>query len=342
MFRQRVHRLTVYTLFEGTSIYQLGQGIQVDGAITGSKALMLDLVEAFGDITVPGVEGILTRETAEAYTDGRRFYPCRTELVSLRGKRCFDEDAFFAMEDRMTSVGLPSPLRRRLVELVKEHLDRKNMLIHLFPPIDDSFLWERGWNGVVPLVDHDYLMVVDSSLPGHSTAGVGRSWEYRVSLNPQQPIEARLRLRYNNTDKPKDEVCRQYAWEVYHCYWNYFRVYLPRMAEEIQMPPVPLHEGALKLIWGYPNADSTTVVPNADTGPSRLTELGGYIVVEPGSATTIPIQYRLPPEILRETAPGVYEYRLLIQKQPGMDQDRISLAVQLAPNAELVGNVAGV
>ena len=319
-------------------IYQQGKGIQVDGVITASKLLAFDFVMLFGDIAVPGVEGVLTRRLAEEYTEGRLPYSCQLLHSSIRGKRCFDEDLFFAIKDRLTA-GIPSPVRRGFVGLIKEHLDRKNVLLHVFPPLDDSFLWERGWNGAVPFVDHDYLMVVDSSLPGHTTAVVQRSLEYRVSLEfgPDQPIEANLRLRYDNIEEPKqNEICRQYAWAIYHCYWNYFRVYISKRVEasDIQMPPVPLHEGSLKLVWGYPDADSATIVQNADTGPSRLTELGGFIAVEPGSVTTVPIKYLLPSEILRSTGPNVWEYRLLLQKQPGLDQDQISIAVKLPPNAE--------
>jgi len=317
-------------------IYRLGKGVQVDGVVAGSKALMIDLVGAFGDITVPETEGVLSRETAAALAEGQLPYPCLPRHLSVRSKRCFDEDVFFALNSRLTTTSVAAPVRRRIVELVKDYLDQKNILIHIFPPADDSFLWERGWNGALPPVDHDYLLVVDSSLPGHSTVGVQRSWEYRVSLTPNEPVVAQLRLRYDNSDQPRDEICRQFAWEVYHCYWNFFRVYVSRLAAQIQMPPVPLHEGTLKLIWGYPDADSATTVPDSDTGPSRLTELSGYIAVEPGSVTTIPIQYKLPPEVLRSTAPGVYEYRLLVQKQPGIDHDQVSLAVQLAPNAELL------
>ena len=317
-------------------IYRLGQGEQVDGTITGSKGLMLDMVGTFGDISVPGAEGVLTRDSAEAYTDGNIFYPCLPGRVSECGKRCFDEDVFFGLKDRLTNEGVSPPVRRGLVEVIKKHIDRKNIMIHLFPPTDDSFLREHGWNGAVSQVDHDYLMVVDSSLPGHSTEGVERSWEYRVSLSPGSPVQPQLRLRYDNKDEPQDEICRQYAWEIYHCYWNYFRVYVSPQATEIKMPSVPLHEGALKLVWGWPDADSRSQIQNADTGPARLTELGGYVAVEPGSVTTIPIRYRLPDEFIRSTAPGVYEYRLLIQKQPGMDSDKVSLAVELPPGSELL------
>ena len=270
-------------------IYRTGQGTQVDGVITATKGMAFDLVELFGDIKVPEREEVLTRQTAEALTEGEISYVCLPRHISPnRPKRCFDEDLFFALKDRLTR-GIPPGLRRQFIELIKAHLDQKNVLTHVFPPMNDSLLWERGWNGAVSVVDHDYIMVVDSSLPGHSTAGVERSWEYRVSLNPNEPIKAELRLRYENKDQPKDEICRQFDWPTYHCYWNYFRVYVPQMADHsaVQMPPVPLHPGALKLIWGYPDANSGTVIQNLPTTPGRLTELGGYIAVEPGTVTTV-------------------------------------------------------
>ena len=316
-------------------IYHTGQRVQLDGVVTATKLLAFDLVDLLEDITVPQVEGSLTRETAELYTEGHRPSTCEPHHSSTRSKRCFDEDMFFALKDRLTA-GIPSSARRQLVELVKQKLDQKNILIHVFSPIDDSFLWERGWNGAVTSVDHDYLAVIDSSLPGHSTVAVERSVEYRVSLDPDQPLEPQLRLRYDNSDEAKDETCRQYAWPLYQCYWNFFRVYVSPLATQIQMPPVPLHEGALKLVWGYPDSDSARVVVNADTGPARPTELSGYIAVEPGSVATIPIRYQLPPDILRLTAPDVYEYRLLIQKQPGTDRDRVTVAARLPPGAELL------
>ena len=222
------------------------------------------------------------------------------------------------------------------MELIQEHLDKKNVLVHVFPPMDDRLLREWDWNGAMPVVDHDFLMVVDSSLPGHSNAAVERSWQYRVSLDPGQPMQAQLWLRYFNRGEPKDEVCRQDAWDVYRCYWNYFRVYVSSSASEIEMPPVPLHEGSLKLIWGYPDPDSASIVPRSDVGPARLTELGGYIAVEPGSSMSVPIAYRLPPTMIRSTDPGVFEYRLLVQKQPGMDNDRVSLEVELSEGARLL------
>ena len=108
------------------------------------------------------------------------------------------------------------------------------------------------------------------------------------------------------------------------------------MATAIQIPSMPLPTGSLKLIWGYPNPVSSSIVLKSDVGPARLPELAGYLAVEPGSITTVPIRYELPPEVLRSTAENVYEYRLLIQKQPGMDNDLVSVQVQLPPGADVL------
>jgi hypothetical protein len=256
--------------------------------------------------------------------------------VGRSSKRCFDQDLFFALRDRLTAR-LSGEDREAVVRLFKSALDRGNILLHVFDPEEGSLLWELGWNGAIKPVDHDYLMVVDSSLPGHTAEGVQRSWDYRVSLEPGRPASARLRVRYDHQGRPKDQVCRQSEPALYNCYWNYFRIYLPSSVINMARLPVPLHEGAEKLIWGYPEADSGSLVRSADVGPARLTEVGGFIAVEPGSVTTVPLEYELPWEIIRPSGQGSYEYRLLVQKQPGMDRDWVSVAVELPTGAELLG-----
>ena len=49
----------------------------------------------------------------------------------------------------------------------------------------------------------------------------------------------------------------------------------------------------------------------------------------------VPISYQLPWEIVREVGPGVYQYRLLIQKQPGTPPERATVLVQLPTGAQL-------
>ena len=316
-------------------LYQAGKGVQVDGVIAGTKGLALDMVDIFDDITVPQLDGPLTRDIAESYTEGISPYACQPQHSSTRGKRCFDEDLFTSLQDRVTS-SLDGDLKRNLIELLRSQLSRKNLLVHVLDPDEGSFLWERGWNGAVPGVDHDYLMVIDSSLPGHSTAGVQRNLEYRVDLNPGGQSESWVRLRYKHGGQPKDLICRQGRPSEYDCYWNYFRLYLSPLARNVDFPSVPLHEGAERLIWGYPDPQSATLNYQLKMGSGRFAEVGGYITVEPGSTTTVPVHYYLEPEVLREIANQTYQYRLLVQKQPGMDRDVVTVAVDLPPGSELL------
>ena len=84
-------------------IFTLGQGVQVDGVITATKRLAIDLVTLFGDIKVPGLKDVLTKKTATLYTETENLYECQPRHISIRPKRCFDEDLFFALQDRLTS-----------------------------------------------------------------------------------------------------------------------------------------------------------------------------------------------------------------------------------------------
>ena len=317
-------------------IYRLGQGGQVDGVFTGSKALLVDFVDLLGDIRVPDHPTPLTRAEAEAFTDGLLPYPCSERHVSTRGKRCFDEDAFFAVEERLTS-SMSSEERAALVRLLRRGLKRGNILAHMFDGTEGALLWELGWNGAIPPVDHDYLLVIDSSLPGHSTQDVQRRWEYQVSLQVGRPIDARLRVRYDHQGAVReDRICRQSEPVSSNCFWNYFRVYVPRLATNVYAPPVPLNQGAEKLIWGYPDPDSLSLGRDADVGPARLTEIGGFITVAPNSVTTIPLEYQVPWETVRSTGPDTFEYRLLLQKQSGIDRDIVYVAVEVPAGAEVL------
>jgi hypothetical protein len=316
-------------------LYRLGQGVQVDGVITGTKGLIVDMVDLLGDISVPSLSEPLTRETADYYTNADNSpYQCSQRHVSGRGKRCFDEDLFFALNGRLSSR-ISDKEKVAIIRLFKTALDRGNILVHVFEPEQAKTLTDLGWNGAIPLINHDYLLVVDSSFPGHTAGAVVRHWDYQVSLQVGKPAMALLRVRYDHQGtRLKGQICRQS--EFFECYWNYFRIYVPRTATNVVAPPVPLHEGSEKLIWGYSDADSGSLVRDSDTGPARLTEVGGYIAVAPDSITTVPLEYQLPWELVRPIGRDSYEYRLLVQKQPGMDRDRVSVAVELPLGTELL------
>lgn len=95
-------------------LFRVAKDVQVDGVLTASKMLVQDLVTLFGDVTVPGAEGPLTRERAVAYTEGEIPYVCRPSFHdSSRRERCFDQDLVLSLKDKLTS-GVAGSLRASL------------------------------------------------------------------------------------------------------------------------------------------------------------------------------------------------------------------------------------
>ena len=80
------------------------------------------------------------------------------------------------------------------------------------------------------------------------------------------------------------------------------------------------------------------MITHAGSGLQGLVEVGGYLVVEPGSVLTLPVVYALNENVVRRVGPGRYEYRLLLTKQPGIDDDRVSVRVQLPEGARVVAS----
>lgn len=65
-------------------------------------------------------------------------------------------------------------------------------------------------------------------------------------------------------------------------------------------------------------------------------QVGAYLVVEPSTTLSFPITYELPAKTLRRIATDTWEYRLLVQKQPGVAADTVEVQVELPEGAILV------
>ena len=321
-------------------IYGNGRNIQLDGVVAGTKLLGLDLVDTLSGMTVPGVEGILTREQTFRYMEGIEEYECTERHVSTRGKRCFDEDLFEAMTSRLREP-ITDQNRAALIDVVRAHLESKNLLLYVTNEVTAELINDQGWDGAIPRAPQDFLMVVDSSLPGHTTAQIDRSIDYTVDLEPGAQSSAELRVRYHN-DRPDTAItCRQAIEGGGGCYWNYMRIFIPQTSLEIIAPPIPLHEGSEKLIWGHRDPDSSRVLPHAGGGLQDLTEIGGFITVDGQTTLTVPVSYKLAPQVIRQVGPGRYEYRLVLTKQPGMDRDQVHIRVLLPSGASVQALSAG-
>ena len=316
-------------------LYERGQGVQVDGVLAATEEVILDMVDALGGVRVPELPDLLDRRMAERYIESDLPYACLPRHVSDRTKRCFSEDLFQVVIDRLLAP-IPTETRAGVVQVLLNRLKSKDMLLHVFDPETAELLWERDWNGALKQVDHDYLMIVDSSLPGHARSVVERRVQYQVSLTKGEPLNAELFIEYRHNGQIPDPDCRQALPTPTGCFWNYLRVYIPVVAEDIQLPPIPLHQGSEWLIWGYESVDSASLISSPRGGQAGLTEIGGYLVVEPQTSVTLPLKYRLPFSSIRDIGNNVLQYRLLVQKQPGAPVEPVSILIELPEGGKLV------
>ena len=183
-------------------------------------------------------------------------------------------------------------------------------------------------------------MIVDSSLPGHTKALVSREIDYRIRLVPEGTSDADLRVRFLNRRTIVAPDCRQAVTasgeENVDCYWNYVRVLLPPAAVVDTPPVTSLHPGTEKLIWGYRDLDTTELLTHGGSGLTNMQEIGAFVVAEPSTVVTLPISYRLDSSVIRGVGGGRYNYSLILSKQPGIDDDLVSISIELPAGAQVV------
>ncbi|GEM_PF-1944044 len=325
---------------ELADLYAKGQRIQADGVMAATENLVLDLVDTFGGVTVPQINGLIDGATAKRYVEGELAYTCTPGHSVDRSKRCFDEDLFQSVLARLMQP-MSEDQSRAVLQVFLQALGHKDLLVHVFDAKAGALFWERQWNGAVQQVDHDYLMVVDSMLPGHTRPVVVRHIQYEASLGVHADTQATLLLSYQHTGTQPDPTCRQTDTTPTGCFFDYVRVYVPVLAANIDVPPIPAPEGSELLRWGYEPADTLSIIGAPQAGTERLTEIGGYVMVEPQATVTLPIRYVLPSRLLHDLGNNTYEYRLLIQRQPGMPDEPVTVMVELPEGSALASTSPG-
>ncbi len=315
-------------------LYESGKGTPVDGAIASTKLLALDLMDVIGPIPIPGLGRSVTGAEATLYIEGELEYECEERHVSERGKRCFDEDLLPALLQELRS-GLDEDQRTGLIDVVVSHLERKDVLLNFREEVAQRLVVANGWAGSVGSPAQDVLMVVDSSLPGHTLAAIQRTWHYSVSVDLGGTSQADLALRFQN-HRPLGGSCRQAKPDSGGCYWNFVRVLLSREALNVQAPSAPLHEGSEKLTWGHRELETSQVLFHGGAGLTDLAEVGAYLVIEPGQVLTMPISYDLGPNVVRSVGARSHEYRLQLLKQPGINTDEVEVQVALPAGSRVI------
>ena len=129
------------------------------------------------------------------------------------------------------------PTLIRLASGLHDTLQNRDMLVFFDDQSLQSVMGSLGWDGRVRQDSMDYLYVVDSNV-GWSKVdrNVERDISYVVDLTRGPQPRVNLTLGYVNHSGPGSPRCEpqwlnrgnDYSQLKNACYWNYFRVYIPK------------------------------------------------------------------------------------------------------------------
>jgi hypothetical protein len=321
-----------------SEMYQLGQGVAVDGVIAVDMTATEYVVGAIGPVQIEAYgEEVSQREL----TDKLKKY-----WAAPLGH---EEDWWYHRKDFMAALadGVFAKLETKLgdrqmanllVALWKS-LEEKHLLIYVGDPNVGRFLAENNWDGAIRPVEGDYLFVVDTNV-GYNKVDpkVERALDYQVVIGDNGHVHGRVTISYTNTSSVEVDRCLQeakfqpsYDQMMEGCYWDYLRLYVAEGSRIIWASEVPLPQGSLLSQAGEAPADDGQ--PTVEPSEGGKAVFSQFFVVAPGQQQEIGFQYDLPFGIAQEE--GSSRYQLLIQKQPGTLAVPVHLAVALPASARL-------
>lgn len=213
---------------------------------------------------------------------------------------------------------LPSSEWPKILDIVTQALQRKQILAYSRDQDLQQLFDARGWSGRAKAAEGDFVWVVDANLAALKTDGIMQK-HIAYSLDatkPDWPI-ATITLRYTNGAKGFGD----YRFTRYR---TYTRVYVPEGSELLSS------KGAMKddLLKTGGKFVAGTVDVFRELGK---TVFGAFWSVEPGKTGELTFTYRLPPVSYQLEAKS---YRLDWPKQPGVDKATLTVDLLFDKNIQ--------
>jgi len=319
-------------------LYLLSTGIEVDGVIAIDQAALEYLLESIGPVEVTDDSGgvwVSAENLASWMQNNWAPAPRQTQdRAWWMQRKSFVSELAGALLKRVQGGSGVSPIS--VAQGMLRSLEEKHVLIYDRRPEAAQLLHDLGWDGCIACSDGDYFMAVEANVSFNKASGlIGRSLDYSVALDSEGGGDVTVQLHYQHQSKARIDFCEHvsrydavYAAMMDRCYWNYLRLIVPNGAELSSYPPIVV-PGAY-LLRGRPSDDGIAVEKVNDARKSW----GQLFLLAPGDSAALKYTYRLPAGTARQFRDG-WQYRLLLQKQPGLRTLPVSLNVQLPDGMEL-------
>ena len=300
--------------------FQAGVSQDIAGVIGANQWAVKELLLALGPVTLPSGQALSEGSFLSLLEDG----------TDTEG-RAFMDVILQAVLNRLQDESTPY-LMASVLAALNRSLDQKFILLSFDEPALQQMASSNGWDGALSKGKSDYLMVIDSNVGFNKVnRNIAREITYGVTLTPDGG-SVRLDILYTNHSRPSGrDVCSSQGNnpqpELYEslkngCYWNYLRVYVPEDSQLDGASPFPLPQGALYRRIGY-NDIEETLRTYLESGRRVY---AGFFTVGEGSSLKVAFQYRLPPSVVVRKD-DLLTYRLLIQKQSGIQSERGNITI---------------
>lgn len=259
-----------------------GQSSDFDGVIAINATVFDDILQLTGPITVPGYSKTFTAGsgTLDLEEYVEKYYLEHPE-VDTQNRKAIMKNLASAMIEKLFSLGNIS----KLADFAHQEFQKRNMMLNFQDENLQKSIESVYWDGnVAQDWSSDYLMMVDSNMGALKTDYyIKRNMEYNIDLTTERPTVT-LNLTYKNTATHGD-------WRTSD-YHSYLRLYVPKGSTFV----------------------SNHLVSKITQGEEfEKTYFGFMCHVLIGGQTAATVVYQLPEGF------DVENYRLLIQKQSGVD-----------------------
>jgi hypothetical protein len=284
----------------------------IDGVISIDIDGFLYILEALGDVSVPGYGVVVNNNNFRNIV-----YDIRAYSPGLEPHKDFIAAVYTAIFERWQTLSADSEATTRIFGALLRALQEKHIMLFFADERLNEAVNLLGWSGQQsPGIGHDYLMVVDANLGNKSNSSIFRQVTYDLDLQRDGTGRARTTISY---DYPERIAANDPAVDPeFHGqidYFNMLQVFTPLNTSLTSASENTLRAPIVYLTPTHTNIVTLMTVPYNSMERFQLTyDTSGTV----------------------EAFGNNWRYRLLLQKQPGTRADPVNVQITLPPGAQVI------
>jgi len=288
--------------------FQKGKEEKADGMIAINLLTVKKLLKTVGPLYLSDYKQMVNEgnfyQITQSYTETDFFAGStqKKDILSALGK------AFF---EKFKNLSLNQT--KNVMEIIYEDLNQRQILVSFNDPILAGFFSRLGWDGSMrPVVSstsqlNDYLYLVETNLGANkANCCLERKVEQEVNIESRGDIKEKLKIDYHYQSGFMGEITPIFPGEPYI---NFLRFYLPEIARLTQ---IKVDGKAISL---------DKRVYKEEKKELGLRGYGFFVKIAPLAHVTVEVEYELN-NSFGQIPP---QYRLLVQKQPGIESYPLAL-----------------